>query len=148
MYDWKYGEKVGKKCSWLLEAQLSPNQTITYGYGTLHRYYILSCILVPTGAFEWSLVTKENKGALTKKFHPASCLADFGRWRGLSESVEKTFFSDNVEWIFVENDICWLADVKANIKQQERKDLVAVSYKFFLDVYFSFWFWLVFPCPA
>ena len=71
--------KSGEKCSWLLEAQLSPNQTITYGYGTLHRYYILSCILVPTGAFEWSLVTKENKGALTKKFHPASCLADFGR---------------------------------------------------------------------
>ena len=34
-------------------------------------------------------------------------------------------------------------DVKANIKQ-EIKDLVAESYKFFLDVHFSFWFWLVF----
>ena len=101
MYDWKYGEKVGKKCSWLLVAQWSPNQTITSGYGTLHRYYILSCILVPTGAFEWSLVTKENKGALTKKFHPASCLADFGRWRGLSESVEKKIFFRK----------CWMNEV-------------------------------------
>ena len=27
---------------------------------------------------------------------------------------------------------------KANIKQQEIKDLVAVSYNVFLDVYFSF----------
>ena len=40
------------------------------------------------------------------------------------------------------------ADVKANLKQQEIKDLVAVSYKCFLDVYFSFWFWFVFPSPS
>ena len=45
-------ETLGKKFSSLLEVQLFPNQTITYRYDTLHRYYILLCILVPSGAFE------------------------------------------------------------------------------------------------
>ena len=40
------------------------------------------------------------------------------------------------------------ADVKANVKQQGIKDLVAVSYKIFLELYFSFWFLLVLPSPT
>ena len=35
---------------------------------------------------------------------------------------------------FVENDICWSADVKANIKQQEIKNLAVVSYQFLQEV--------------
>ena len=57
----------------------------------------------------------------------------------------KIFFSDNVEWSSKNLWKMVSTDVKANLKQQEIKDLVAVSYKFFLDVYFSFWFWLIFP---
>ena len=60
----------------------------------------------------------------------------------------KNIFSDNIEWSF---KIFWKmisADVKANIKQQETKDLVAVSYKSFLDVYFPFDFgWYSQACP-
>ena len=48
----------------------------------------------------------------------------------------------------MENDICWLADVKANIKQQERKDLVAVSYKFLFGRVFFILILVGIPKPS
>ena len=78
----------------------------------------------------------------------------------LSESVRKgklvtkIFFSDNVEWSSKNLWKMMSAGVKCNTKQI--KDLVAVSYKFFLrstlksweiqckKVVFFIWFWLVF----
>ena len=55
---------------------------------------------------------------------------------GFSESVKKwkietkIFFSDNVEWSSKNLWKMMSADVKANIKQQEIKDLVAVNLTF------------------
>ena len=43
----------------------------------------------------------------------------------------KTFLSDNVEWSSKNLWKMISADVKANKKQQEIKDLVALSYKFY-----------------
>ena len=48
--------------------------------------------------------------------------------------MTKIFFSGNIKW---SSKNLWKrisADVKANIKQQEIKDLVVVSYKFLLEV--------------
>ena len=71
MYDWNYGEKVFLT-AW--NPIVSYNETITYRCDTLQIYII---IYFSTIRSIWSLVTKENKGALTKKL--SSCLADFGR---------------------------------------------------------------------
>ena len=55
---------------------------------------------------------------------------------GLSESVKKekfatkNLFSDNIEWSSKNLWKMISADVKANIKQQEIKDLAGVSYRF------------------
>ena len=56
---------------------------------------------------------------------------------GLSENLlkkensgRKSFFSDNIEWSSKNLWKMISADVKANIKQQEIKDLVGVSYRF------------------
>ena len=55
---------------------------------------------------------------------------------GLSESVKKgkfatkNLFSDNIEWSSKNLWKMISADVKANIKQLDIKDLVAVPYKF------------------
>ena len=61
------------------------------------------------------------------------------RWRGVvgvwvnlikKENLWQIFFSDNVEWSSKNYWKMISADVKANLKQQELKDLGAVSYKF------------------
>ena len=55
------------------------------------------------------------------------------------KSCDKNLFSDNVEW---SSENVWKmmpADVKANIKQQEIRDLVAVSYNFFLRSTLETW---------
>ena len=66
MYDWNYGEK-------LFLTALSPivcyNQTITYRCDTLQRCYIIMYFNIIKSI--WSLVTKENKGGITKNFHNA-----------------------------------------------------------------------------
>ena len=60
-------------------------------------------------------------------------------WRGVvgvwvnlikKENLWQIFFSDNVEWSSKNYWKMISADVKANLKQQELKDLGAVSYKF------------------
>ena len=61
------------------------------------------------------------------------------RWRGVvgvwvnlikKENLWQIFFSDNVEWSSKNYWKMISVDVKANLKQQELKDLGAVSYKF------------------
>ena len=143
-------ETMGKNCSWLVEAQLSPTIKQQHTGMTLYKYIILPCILVPSGTFEvWS--PKKIREHWQKSF---IMLSEFFllKWWGDEWGMGvdwvnplKNIFSDNIEWSFTNFWKMISADVKANIKQQETKDLVAVSYKSFLDVYFSSWFWLIFP---
>ena len=51
----------------------------------------------------------------------------------------KIFFSDNVEWSSKNVWKMMPADVKANIKQEEIRDLVTISYNFFLRSTLETW---------
>ena len=107
---------------------------------------IISCILVPSsGAFEvWS--PKTRRQYWQKFFIMLSGFWPFKGSKGLSESLEKIFFSDSVEW---RSKNLWKmisADLKANKTTRNKRSGDCIL-QIILGVYFSFWFWLVFLSP-
>ena len=128
---------MGKKSSWVLEVQFSPTIKQQHTGMALYEDIILSWILVPSGASEvWS--PKKIREHWQKTFIMLSEFLPLKRW---VEWIRwKILFSDNVEWSSKNLWKMISADVKANIKQQEINDLVAVSYNFFWVCIFYFYF--------
>ena len=127
-----YGKKV------LLTAWspiISYNQIISCRYDTLQRYYIIMY-------FSTIKSTDIKKIIMFSRFFPLN------GWRSLSEAVEKHFFQIMLnEWSSKNLWKMISAACKNQYKTTRNKKSGGCILHIFLDAYFLFWFWLVFPNP-